>query len=151
MDKSLQQSRLILMWRVPGFIDLEETLALDVLAVILGRGKLSRLFRDLRENRRLVHRISASNMTYKIQGAYSVSAQLSADKISEVQNEIIGHIEKIQREGVTPKELDRVCQNVANQFIFQSEKPSDRTHLYGYYYSQLQTNSPALEYLDQIK
>ena len=114
-------------------------LTLDVLAVILGRGKLSRLFRDLRENRRLVHRISASNMTYKIQGAFSVSAQLSSENISLVEDAVIEHIGKIQTEGVTQQELDRVCQNVANQFIFHSEKPSDRTNLNGYYYSQLQT------------
>ena len=106
-----------------------------MLAVILGRGKLSRLFRDLRENRRLVHRISASNMTYKIQGAFSVSAQLSSENISLVEDAVIEHIGKIQTEGVTQQELDRVCQNVANQFIFHSEKPSDRTNLYGYYYA----------------
>ena len=151
VDESLQQSRLILMWRVPGFIDLDETLALDVLAVILGRGKLSRLFRDLRENRHLVHRISASNMTYKMQGAFSVSAQLSQDKLKQVQEAILKHIGQIQKEGVTQKELDRVCQNVANQFIFQSEKPSDRTNLYGYYYSQLNTLSPALEYANKVR
>ena len=151
VDESLQQSRLILMWRVPGLINLEETLALDVLAVILGKGKLSRLFRDLRENRRLVHRIFANNITYKMQGAFYVSAQLSSDNLSLVQDAIIEHIERIQVKGVTQKELDRVCQNVANQFIFESEKPSDRTNLYGYYYSQLQTLSPALEYADQIR
>ena len=150
MDQSLQQSRLIIMWRVPGFLDLEETLALDVLAIILGRGKLSRLFRNLRENRRLVHRIFASNMTYKMQGAFFVVAQLSSDNIPQVQDAIIEHIGEIQREGVTQKELDRVCQNVANQFIFQSEKPSDRTNLYGYYYSQLQDLNPALEYAEKF-
>jgi predicted Zn-dependent peptidase len=151
VDKSLQQSRLILMWRVPGFIDLDETLALDVLAIILGRGKLSRLFRDLRETRHLVHRISASNITYKMQGAFSVSAELSQEKLPLVQDEILKHIEQIQQEGVTPKELERVCQNVANQFIFQSEKPSDRTNLYGYYYSQLNTLTPALEYVQKVR
>ncbi len=150
-DESLQQSRLIMMWRVPGLMEIEQTLALDVLAVILGRGRLSRLFRDLRENRRLVHRISASNSSYNLQGTFSVSAQLSADNISLVQESVIGHIKEIQQQGVTQTELDRVCQNVANQFIFQSEKPSDKANLYGYYYSQLQSLTPALEYAEQIR
>ena len=151
VDESLQQSRLILMWRVPGFINLEETLALDVLAAILGRGKLSRLFRDLRENRHLVHRISASNMSYKIQGAFCVYAQLSQDNLKLVQEGMLMHIEKIQKEGVTQKELDRVCQNVANQFIFQSETPSDRANLYGYYYSHFNSINPALEYTHKLR
>ena len=151
VDESLQQSRLIMMWRVPGFSNLDETLALDVFAVILGRGKLSRLFRDLREDRHLVHHIAASNSTFKLQGIFSVAAKLSVENISEVQEAIVSHIQDIQTNGVTQKELDRVCQNVANQFIFQSEKPSDRANLYGYYYSQLQTLAPALEYTNKIR
>ena len=151
VDDALQQSRLIMMWRVPGFTDLNETLALDVLAVILGRGKLSRLFRDLREERRLVNRISASNSTYKCQGTFVVSAKLSKENLSIVQEAIIKHIEDIQTKGVTQKELDRVCQNVANQFIFQSEKPSARANLYGYYYSQLRSLTPAFEYTQKVR
>ena len=45
-DESLQQARLVMVWRVPGMEDLDETYALDILAVILGQGKVSRLFRE---------------------------------------------------------------------------------------------------------
>ena len=54
VDESLQQARLMMVWRVPGLTELYETYALDVLATILGRGKTSRLVRDLREERGLV-------------------------------------------------------------------------------------------------
>lgn len=151
VDTSLQQSRLILTWLVPGLDNFMETLPLDVLAVILGMGKLSRLFQDLRENRRLVTRISANNMTNKIQGVFSVSAQLPKENITEVKDAIISHLREIQLHGVTQKELNRVCQIVANQFIFQSEKPSDKTNLYGYYYSLLNSINPALEYATSIR
>ncbi len=150
-DSSLQQARLMILWRVPGLNKIEDTLALDVLAVILGRGKLSRLFRDLRENRHLVTRISASNTTYKIQGSFYIAAQLPQENIETTQREIIKHLQKLQAEGVTEAELNRVKQNVASQFIFQSEKPCDRTNLYGYYYSQLKTINPALEYSEKVK
>lgn len=150
-DSSLQQSRLMLMWRVPGLNDLSETLPLDVLAVILGQGKLSRLFQDLRENRRLVTRISASNMTNQIQGVFYVAAQLSKENVNQVKDAILNHLADIQVNGITQKELNRVCQVVANQFIFQSEKPSDRTNLYGYYYSQVKSVIPALEYAEKIR
>lgn len=149
-DSSLQQARLMILWRVPGLNNIEETLALDVLAVILGRGKLSRLFRDLRENRHLVTRISASNTSYKIQGSFYIGAQLPQENIEQTQEEIIKHLQKIQAEGVTEAELNRVKQNVASQFIFQSEKPCDRTNLYGYYYSQLNTINLALDYREKV-
>jgi predicted Zn-dependent peptidase len=48
-DTALTMARLIMTWRVPGLADLEETYPLDVLASILGRGRTSRLVRDLRE------------------------------------------------------------------------------------------------------
>ena len=150
-DSSLQQSRLMLMWRVPGLNNLSETLPLDVLAVILGQGKLSRLFRDLRENRRLATRISASNMTNQIQGAFYIAVQLSQENILQVKDAILNHLADIQANGVTQEELNRVCQVAANQFIFQSEKPSDRANLYGYYYSQVKSLIPALEYAEKIR
>ncbi|MFM6113945.1 MAG: M16 family metallopeptidase, partial [Sphaerospermopsis kisseleviana] len=43
VDESLQQARLIILWRVPGLIDLNDTYALDVIAGILGHGRTSRL------------------------------------------------------------------------------------------------------------
>jgi predicted Zn-dependent peptidase len=150
-DKALQESRFMMTWRVPGLNSLEETIPLDVLAVILGQGRLSRLFRDLRETRRIVTRISTTNMTNQIQGLFYIASQLSKENISIVQDAIINHIADIQNQGITQEELNRVAQIVANQYIFQSEKPSDRTNLYGYYYSQIGNLNPALEYPEKIR
>ena len=150
-DPSLKQARLVMMWRVPGMQQLEETYPLDVLAAILGQGKMSRLFRDLREDRQLVSRISASNMTHGIQGVLYVSAQLPAENIPEVEKLVTQHIAKIQTEGITLSELDRIRTQVANHFIFSSERPSERANLYGYYYSLLGEIEPALNYPNYIK
>jgi len=150
IDTTLQQSRLIMMWRVPGLKSFADTLALDVLAVILGQGKLSRLFRNLRENQRLVKSISASNMTHQIQGVFSIAGQLPKENLAIVEAKVIEHIRQIQNHGVTQSELTRVCTLVANQFIFQSEKPSDRANLYGYYYSQMGNLDLAFNYTESI-
>lgn len=150
-DSRLQQSRLVMMWRVPGLIELDETYALDVLAVILGQGKVSRLFRDLREDKGLVSRISVSNMTQGIQGMFYISAELPSENILEVEQIIIEHITQIRRESVTETELNRVRTQVANRFIFSNERPSDRANLYGYYYSQLQDLEPALTYPSRMQ
>jgi zinc protease len=134
------------MWRVPGMVDLAETYALDILAVILGQGRVSRLFRELREERALVTQIGVSNMTQTHQGVFYISAQLPTENIAEVEKTIREHITKIQNELVTEKELNRIRKQVANRFVFANEKPSDRANLYGYYYSQLQDLAPALNY-----
>jgi zinc protease len=146
VDESIQQARLIMAWRVPGLIDLSETYALDVLAVILGQGKVSRLFRDLREDRGLVTQIGASNMSQGVQGVFYISAQLPSENLPEVEAAIAEHVRKIQTESITEEELARIRTQVANRFIFSNERPSDRANLYGYYYSQLQDLKPALNY-----
>ena len=151
VDESIQQSRLILMWRVPGLTQLKETYALDVLAVILGKGKVSRLFRELREEKGLVSSISVSNMTQGNQGLFYISAQLPTENIPAVEAAILAQIEKIQLELITESELNRIRTQVANRFIFGNERPSDRANLYGYYYSQLQTLEPAFNYPQEIQ
>lgn len=151
VDESIQQSRLILMWRVPGLAQLKETYALDVLAVILGKGKISRLFRELREEKGLVSSISVSNMTQGNQGLFYIAAQLPTENIPAVEAAILAQIEKIQLELITESELARIRTQVANRFIFGNERPSDRANLYGYYYSQLQTLEPAFNYPQEIQ
>jgi predicted Zn-dependent peptidase len=139
-----------MMWRVPGMQNLGETYPLDVLAAILGQGKMSRLFRDLREDRQLVSRISVSNITHGVQGVFYVSAQLPRENIPEVEKAIAQHIRKIQTRGIDESELNRIRTQVANHFIFNSERPSARANVYGYYYSQLGSIEPALNYSDYI-
>ena len=150
-DDSLQQARMVMMWRVPGMEDLAQTYALDILAVILGQGRVSRLFRELREEKGLVTQIGVSNMTQTQQGVFYISAQLPTENIAEVETAIREHIRTIRTELVAEKDIQRIRKQVANRFIFANEKPSSRANLYGYYYSQLQDLEPALNYPQLIQ
>lgn len=150
-DETLQQARLIMMWRVPGLNDLQETYALDVLASVLGRGRTSRLVRELREERGLVSSISASNTSYQHQGAFFISAQLPEENLATVEQAIAHHIRRLQNDVITEFELARVQTRTANQFVFGNETPSDRSGLYGYYYSLLGDLNPALNYPTHIQ
>lgn len=150
-DESLQQARMVMMWRVPGMQELEKTYALDILAVILGQGKVSRLFRDLREERGLVTQIGVSNMTQTHQGVFYISAKLPTENIDLVEAAIAEHLKTIQTETIAAKDIERIRTQVANRFVFSNERPSDRANLYGYYYSQLKDLAPALNYPEHIK
>lgn len=150
-DETLQQARLVMAWRVPGMEDLEETYALDILAVILGQGKVSRLFRELREEKGLVNQIGVSNMTQTHQGVFYISVSLPTENIPEVEQAIVEQIKIIQTQPIASKDIERVCTQVANRFVFGNERPSDRANLYGYYYSQLQDLEPALNYSQYIQ
>lgn len=149
-DPLLQQARMILAWRAPGVNELPRTLALDVLASILGHGRTSRLVQTLREQQGLVTSISASNMTYQHQGMFYIAAQLPTENIAQVEAAIATEIRQLTESGVLAAELSRVQRQVANRFIFGTETPSDRAGLYGYYYALTGEIEPALTYPEQV-
>ncbi len=150
-DETLQQARLVMGWRVPGMEDLAETYALDILAVILGQGKVSRLFRELREEKGLVNQIGVSNMTQTHQGVFYISAALPTENLAVVEQAIAQQIKDIQTKPIAAKDIERIRTQVANRFVFANERPSDRANLYGYYYSQLKDLAPALNYPQHIQ
>ncbi len=145
-DESLQQARLVMVWRVPGMTQLDRTYGLDVLAGILGHGRTSRLVRDLREERGLVSSISVSNMSNQLQGTFYISAKCAVENLAEVEDAIAQHIRQVQTELVTESEIARVGRRVANRFVFANETPSDRANLYGYYQSLVGDLEPAFNY-----
>jgi zinc protease len=145
-DPTLQQARLVMMWRVPGMTDLSQTYALDVLSSVLARGRTARMIKDLREERRLVTSISVSNMTYISQGLFYISAQLPTENLAEVEAAIAQHLRALHTELVSENEIQRVGTLVANRFIFGNETPSDRAGLYGYYQAIMGDLAPALNY-----
>ncbi|MGQ9870065.1 M16 family metallopeptidase [Leptodesmis sp.] len=151
IDDTLQQARLVMTWRVPGMNQLQETYGLDVLASVLGRGRTSRLVRDLREERGLVSSISASNMTYLHQGVFYISAHLPSENLKQAEAAIAQHIRKLQDELISGAEIARVRTRTANHFIFGNETPSDRSGLYGYYHTLLGDLDPAIHYPDYIQ
>ena len=151
IDASLQQARLIMVWRVPGLNDIAKTYPLDILAAILASGRTSRLVKELREERQLVNNISVSNMSHRIQGLFYLSAQLPSENLAKVEQIITEHISQLQHQLVTEAEIARIRRQVANRYIFGMETPSDRADLYGYYHSIVGDLTPALTYPQKIQ
>ncbi|MBD2335591.1 insulinase family protein [Calothrix sp. FACHB-156] len=150
-DESLQQARLIMVWRVPGLQYINETYALDVLAGVLAHGRTSRLVQDLREERHLVSSISVSNMSNQLQGTFYISAKCTVENLQPVEEAIAQHIRLLHTELVKESEIARVRRRVANRYIFGNETPSDRAGLYGYYQSMLGDLEPAFNYPANIQ
>lgn len=151
IDDSLQQARLVMVWRVPGLGQLNDIYGLDVLAGILGHGRTSRFVRDLREERGLVTSIGVSNMTNQLQGTFYISAKCAVENLQAVEEAIAQHIRILHTELVSEPEIARVRRKVANRYIFGNETPSDRAGLYGYYQSMVGDLEPAFNYPAHIQ
>ena len=150
-DKSLKQARLSMTWRVAGLNNLPETYPLSILANILGSGRTSRMVQDLRENRRIVDRISVSNSAMRWQGNFQVFAKLNVEDVAIVEEAIREHIRQLHEVPVTDEELAKIRTQVSNRFIFGNESPKERAGIYGYYDRIVGSLEPALNYPDLIK
>lgn len=81
--------------------------ALDVLSALLGHGRSSRLYREVRENAGLAHHIDAWTYSPGNTGLLGVSAIIDAEQFSAMRDAVLGEIEKIKTAPVSPDELGK--------------------------------------------
>ncbi|MEM9479520.1 MAG: pitrilysin family protein [Verrucomicrobiota bacterium] len=103
-------------WRIPA-LDHPDSPALDVLASILGDGRSSRLYREIRENRQLVHGIDAYSYAPKFAGVFVISGECESEARDTAINAVFETVAEIQNEGVKSEELQKACSRIlATQF-----------------------------------
>jgi len=78
---------------------------LDVLAALLGNGRSSRLFREVREKKGLVNSIDAWTYCPGAPGLFGLSAMVDADKFIAARDAILEEVEKMKIGPVPPEEL----------------------------------------------
>jgi zinc protease len=111
----------------------EDTYALDVLAIVLGQGAGSRLYKKIKIENELVHSISASAMTPKEPGIFFIDATLEAKNVEKTLEEIKGEIEKLAYEGPDSAELENAKINLESDFIYSRESMQGKASQLGYY------------------
>ena len=129
----------------------KETFALDVLAEILGGGKSSRLYRDIKEQKGLAFSISASNGSYRDDGIFYISANFTPTSLEKLEKEIFEEITNIQKYGITDEELQRAKNVIVQDTYYSRESTSNISSELGYIMAL--TNSSELydTYVDGIK
>ena len=86
---------------------------LDVLAVLLGSGRSSRLFQQVREKQGVVHHVDAWTYSPGLPGLFGVSAVVDGDQFEAANAAILAEIEKIKSLSVSADELHKAIK----QFI----------------------------------
>ncbi len=93
-------------WHIPDVRHPDMPL-LDVLAVLLGSGRSSRLFRQVRERKGLVASIEAWTYNPGGEGLVGVSAVLEPDKFTAASAAMVEEIERLQTEPMSAAELTK--------------------------------------------
>ena len=86
---------------------------LDVLAVLLGSGRSSRLYQQVRERQGVVHHVDAWTYNPGSTGLLGMSAVVDADKFSAARDAMLAEIEKIKSMSVSADEV----QKAVKQFV----------------------------------
>ena len=87
--------------------------ALDVLAVLLGSGRSSRLFQQVREKQGVVHHVDAWTYSPGLPGLFGISAVVDGDQFEAANQAILAELEKIKSLSVSSDELHKAIK----QFI----------------------------------
>jgi zinc protease len=93
-----------LSWHIPELRH-RDIPALDVLAVVLGSGRSSRLYQQVREKRGLVNSIDAWTYNPGSPGLFGISALVNADKFTAAQEATLAEVERIKKQGVSAPEV----------------------------------------------
>ncbi|MDR1789441.1 MAG: insulinase family protein, partial [Opitutaceae bacterium] len=109
--EDVELTRGALAWPVGGFADADAP-ALSALALLLGGGDSSLLWRELRERRRLVHTIDASCWNPGTPGVFCVTFTCDADKRAEVEREVARQLAGVARRGFSKKEIAKAARQL---------------------------------------
>jgi zinc protease len=105
-EAPIQQGYFHICWHIP-HLRHPDVPVLDVLATLLGNGRSSRLFRQVREAKGLVNWVDA--WTYKPgnPGLLSLSAVVDPDKFVPARDALLEEVHRISSELVSPQELEK--------------------------------------------
>ncbi len=103
-------------WPVPSG-DHPDVPALDLLGAILGGGKSSRLYREVRDSQQLVHSVGAYAYTPSFSGQFILSFDTETEKAEAAEAAVFAEVQKLKDGGVTAAELSKVGrQSLSSQF-----------------------------------
>jgi zinc protease len=87
--------------------------ALDVLAALLGHGRSSRLYQEVREKQGVAHHVDAWTYSPGNPGLLGVSAVMDAEQFSATRDAVLAEVEKVKAAPVSAAELSKAVK----QFI----------------------------------
>lgn len=99
-------------WHIPD-VRHPDVPVLDVLAVLLGSGRSSRLYQEVREKQGLVHYADAWTYNPGNPGLFGISAMVDADKFAVARDAVLAELDKLKNTPVSAAEL----QKAVKQFV----------------------------------
>ncbi len=102
----------------------DDMAALDALAMVLGQGASSRLYRELVQRQSLVQSVSASNFTPVDDGVFEIEVSFMDVPLEQVREAVLEQVRLIQRSGISKEELLKAKKAVWKDYWQRQETSS---------------------------
>ena len=132
-------------------ISSNDTFALDVLSEVLGGGRASRLYRDIKEQKGLAYSVSASNGSFRDDGIIYISANYIPNNQEKLEKAIFNEIANIQKYGITDEELERAKKMIIQDTYYSRESTSNIAQELGYIMALTGSSNLYDNYIEGIK
>ena len=103
-EAPFEQAHFHFAWHIPD-VRHDDIPALDVLSELLGGGRSSRLFREVRDRLGLVHSADAWTFSSEHCGLFGMSARADSDKLGQARDVMLGELELFKTRVAKPEEL----------------------------------------------
>ncbi len=107
--------------------------ALEVLALILGQGESSRLYRRVKAAQQKVHDVRTHAYTLRDPGLFLVGALVDPGREIEAQTAILQETFRLREERVSPAELAKAKLNIEAEAIYDKETVQGLAHKLAFY------------------
>jgi len=110
----------------------KESYALDLAAEILGSGRSSRLYQEIKEKNHLATSISAGHMSMKDDSIFYISAEFEPQNYEKLKASINEEIKKLRETPVSASELKKARTLLQRGFVYSNESTSNVANSIGY-------------------
>lgn len=144
IERDVRESYFALSYPIPQKVH-EDIPALEMLGNILGDGESSRLQEELRRKKAIVTNISTYIFAPRDPGLFVIFATFKEKDHEAIMPEIEEQLKKIQRDGVTPWEMEKARNMIKASYVYSAETVQGRAMQVGNF--QTLTGDPY--YLDK--
>ena len=101
------------------------------LNTVFGGGFMSRLFKEIRQNKGLAYYVQSMYQANASFGTLDAIAQIEPENVEKVLKLIKTEISKISKTGITKQEFDRTRKSIISTFAFDNENPGKKADTEG--------------------
>lgn len=105
-ESAIELGHLHFAWHIPD-VRHPDVPILDVLAVLLGSGRSSRFYQEIREKKGLVHYADAWTYNPGNPGLFGISAMVDAEKFTTARDALLAEMDKLKNSPVSAAELEK--------------------------------------------